>query len=73
VIACVVVGGTRVQGGRGSLAGTLLGVVLLSVIGTVLVFLRVDAAWERAFQGAILLAAVALDARGARRRGVRGG
>lgn len=61
VIACVVVGGTAIQGGRGTLFGTLLGVLLLSVIGTVLVFLRVDPAWERAIQGAIILVAVAFD------------
>jgi rhamnose transport system permease protein len=61
VIACVVVGGTAIQGGRGTLLGTLLGVLLLSAIGTVLVFLRVDPAWERAIQGAIILIAVAFD------------
>jgi rhamnose transport system permease protein len=61
VIACVVVGGTAIQGGRGTLLGTLLGVLLLSAIGTVLVFLRADPAWERAIQGAIILIAVALD------------
>jgi rhamnose transport system permease protein len=61
VIACVVVGGTAIQGGRGTLVGTLLGVLLLSAIGTVLVFLRVDPAWERALQGAIILIAVAFD------------
>jgi rhamnose transport system permease protein len=61
VIACVVVGGTAIQGGRGTLLGTLLGVLLLSAIGTVLVFLRADPAWERAIQGAIILVAVALD------------
>lgn len=61
VIACVVVGGTAIQGGRGTLLGTLLGVLLLSAIGTVLVFLRADPAWERAIQGAIILVAVAFD------------
>jgi rhamnose transport system permease protein len=61
VIACVVVGGTAIQGGRGTLAGTLLGVLLLSAIGTVLVFLRADPAWERAIQGAVILIAVACD------------
>jgi rhamnose transport system permease protein len=61
VIACVVVGGTSIQGGRGTLVGTLLGVALLGTIGTVLVFLRVDPAWERAIQGAIILCAVVID------------
>lgn len=62
VIAAVVVGGTAITGGRGTLAGTLLGVVLLGAIGPALTFLGVTAYWERAIQGAIILAAVAADA-----------
>lgn len=62
VIAAVVVGGTAITGGRGSALGTLLGVILLSAIGPALTFLGVSAYWERAIQGAIILAAVAVDA-----------
>jgi rhamnose transport system permease protein len=62
VIAAVVVGGVAIRGGRGTIAGTLLGVALLSLIGPALTFLGVSAYWERAIQGAIILAAVALDA-----------
>jgi len=68
VIAAVVVGGVAIRGGRGTLAGTLLGLVLLALIGPALVFLGINAYWERAIQGAIILAAVALDAWRARRR-----
>jgi rhamnose transport system permease protein len=42
--------------------GTLLGVILLGAIGPALTFLGVSAYWERAIQGAIILAAVAMDA-----------
>lgn len=62
VIAAVVVGGTAITGGRGSVFGTLLGVVLLGAIGPGLTFLGVSAYWERALQGAIILVAVGLDA-----------
>ena len=62
VIAAVVVGGTTIQGGRGTIAGTALGVLLLGLIGPALTFLGVTAYWERAIQGAIILAAVAADA-----------
>ncbi len=61
VIAAVVVGGTAVTGGRGTLLGTLLGVVLLGTIGTVFTFLHVDPAWGKAIQGVIILAAVVGD------------
>jgi rhamnose transport system permease protein len=64
VIAAVVVGGTAITGGRGSAIGTLLGVVLLGAIGPALTFLGINAYWERAIQGAIILAAVAVDAVG---------
>jgi rhamnose transport system permease protein len=62
VIAAVVVGGTAIRGGRGTLTGTLLGVVLLAMIGPALVFMGITAYWERAIQGAIILSAVTADA-----------
>jgi rhamnose transport system permease protein len=62
VIAAVVVGGAAISGGRGTLTGTCLGVLLLGAIGPALTFLGVSAYWERAIQGAIILTAVAVDA-----------
>lgn len=62
VIAAVVVGGTAIAGGRGSLVGTLLGALLLATAGPALVFLGTQASWDRALQGLIILAAVAVDA-----------
>lgn len=66
VIAAVVVGGVAISGGRGTLAGALIGVALLGTIGSALVFLDVHPAWQRAIQGGIILLAVATD--GLRRR-----
>jgi rhamnose transport system permease protein len=62
VIAAVVVGGTAISGGRGTLIGTLIGVALLGTVGPALVFLGIPPQWERAIQGAIILLAVATDA-----------
>ena len=62
VIAAVVVGGTSISGGRGSLLGTLAGVALLGAIGPALTFLGTEAHWERALQGLVILLAVATDA-----------
>ena len=73
VITAVVVGGTAITGGRGSIQGTLLGVILLGVISPALTFLGFSAYWERAIQGLIILSAVGFDAVrsrfGARMRG----
>jgi rhamnose transport system permease protein len=61
VIAAVVVGGTAITGGAGSVAGTVLGVILLGAIGPALTFLGVSAYWEQALQGAIILAAIVVE------------
>lgn len=62
VITAVVVGGTAITGGRGSIQGTLLGVILLGIISPALTFLGFSAYWERAIQGLIILSAVGFDA-----------
>jgi rhamnose transport system permease protein len=61
VIAAVVVGGTAITGGSGSVAGTVLGVILLGAIGPALTFLGISAYWEQALQGAIILAAIVVE------------
>jgi rhamnose transport system permease protein len=61
MIAAVVVGGTAITGGRGSIIGTLIGVALLGTIGTALVFVGINPFWEKAIQGAIILTAVVSD------------
>ncbi|QEL14982.1 ABC transporter permease [Limnoglobus roseus] len=68
VIAAAVVGGAAVSGGRGTLVGTLLGVLLLGTIGSAIVFLRLEAQWEEAIQGGIILLAVASDVTARRNR-----
>ena len=64
VVTCVVVGGTSIRGGVGTVVGTLLGVLLLSMVRTVLIFLRLGETatyWERTVQGAFILVAVLAD------------
>jgi rhamnose transport system permease protein len=68
VIAAVVVGGTAISGGRGTLLGSLIGVALLGTIGAALIFLKAESHWVKAIQGAIILAAVASDGLGRKRR-----
>lgn len=60
-VAAVVVGGTAITGGRGTLVGTLIGAALLGTIGTALTFAGINPFWEKAIQGAIILAALVSD------------
>jgi len=60
-IAAAVVGGASITGGRATMWGTLIGVVLLGTIGTALTFLGASPFWEKAIQGGIILAALATD------------
>jgi rhamnose transport system permease protein len=61
VIAAAVVGGIAVSGGRGRLWGAFFGLLLLTSINPALTYLHVEAYWEKAIQGAIVLLAVMAD------------
>jgi rhamnose transport system permease protein len=61
-VAAVVVGGTAITGGRGSVAGTVIGVLLLGTIGTAMTYVGISPYWEKAIQGLIILAALVADA-----------
>ncbi len=61
VIAAAVVGGVAISGGRGSLWGAFIGLLLLACVSPALIHLHVEAYWERAIQGAIILLAVVAD------------
>ena len=60
-IAAVVVGGVAISGGRGNLWGVFAGLLLLACVSPALTHLRVEAYWEKAIQGAIILLAVVAD------------
>src|SRR5690606_33210641 len=64
VVTCVVVGGVSISGGRGSLLGVLLAVVLMTMIRPVLTFLDIGEAgekWTKAIQGLFIMLAVVAD------------
>ncbi|GLU49982.1 ABC transporter permease [Nocardiopsis ansamitocini] len=61
VIAAVVIGGTALAGGRGSLLGTLLGVVFITVISNGLVLLGVNSFFQDVVRGLIIVAAVLVN------------
>lgn len=72
VIAAVVVGGTALRGGRGTLFGTVVGSLLFAVLANSLNLLGVASYWQYVLTGAVLVAAVAVGARRASASEVRG-
>ena len=62
VIAACVVGGVSIAGGVGKLSGVLLGAILLGIINNALPLINVSPFWQMGIQGAIILAAVLINA-----------
>jgi rhamnose transport system permease protein len=60
-IAAAVVGGVAISGGRGNLWGALAGLLLLACIGPALTHLHVEAYWEKATHGMVILLAIVAD------------
>ncbi len=72
-IAAAIVGGTSLSGGVGSIWGTVLGAILIGIIGNGMVLLGIPMEWEQVVTGTIIVAAVALDSLTRRRtRGTHG-
>ena len=61
VITAVILGGTSLNGGRGRLSGTFIGMVLLGMVNNGLILVGVPAFWQQVVKGAILLTAVLYD------------
>ncbi|MEG2676100.1 MAG: beta-methylgalactoside transporter, partial [Clostridia bacterium] len=62
-IAACVIGGVSVMGGVGKIRGILIGVILLQLINSALVFLRIEPYYTQIIKGAIILIACAIDMR----------
>ncbi len=60
-IAAVVIGGTSLSGGRGSVLGTVIGCLIIGVLNSGLVLLDVSPFWQQVIKGAVILLAVAID------------
>ena len=61
VVAAVIIGGTSMFGGAGSILGTLLGSLLMTVIENVLLLMKISAYWQSLVIGIIIIFAVGLD------------
>lgn len=61
VVAAVIIGGTPLSGGRGTIVGAVVGALIIQVITTGILFLGVDVKWSTFVTGAVIIIAVAVD------------
>jgi ribose transport system permease protein len=66
-IAAVVIGGTSLNGGRGTIMGTVLGCLIIGVLNNGLVLLQVSPFWQQVIKGLVILVAVAVDKMGGKK------
>lgn len=62
VIAAVVLGGARLTGGTGTLTGTMLGVILMTIMSNSLILIGIPTYWQRIFTGAIIIIGTGISA-----------
>ena len=61
VVAAVIIGGTPLSGGRGTILGAVLGALIIQAIQSGILFLGIDAKWSIFVTGAVIVVAVAVD------------
>jgi ribose transport system permease protein len=68
VVAAVIIGGTPLSGGRGTIWGAVIGAVIIQAIQSATLFLQIDAKWSFFVTGVVIILAVAVDQLVRRRR-----
>lgn len=71
-LAAVVIGGTSLNGGKGGVAGTVFGTVLLRIIASGLSMLGVPATWQKVIQGMIIVVIIVVDVFSEKRKDISG-
>jgi ribose transport system permease protein len=61
VVTAVILGGASLAGGRGTIAGTMLGLLIIGVLNNGLVLLNVSSFWQEVARGTLLILAVSFD------------
>jgi simple sugar transport system permease protein len=60
VIAAVVLGGARISGGTGTLTGTMLGIILITILEKNLIMMGLSTYWQQLFIGVVLILGVSI-------------
>jgi len=61
VVAAVIIGGTPLSGGFGTVWGAMIGMLIIQVIASGIIFFGIDATWSTFVTGAVIIVAVVLD------------
>ena len=61
VVAAVIIGGTPLSGGYGTVFGAMIGMLIIQVISSGIIFFGIDATWSTFVTGAVIIVAVVLD------------
>ena len=62
VVAGAVIGGTSISGGKGKIFGAILGILIIYLLKSTLIFLGLSASWNNLFVGIILVISLSLTA-----------
>lgn len=61
IIAAVILGGTKLSGGKGKIEGTFLGILILGILSNGLIMVNVQRYWQMVITGAVLIISVGID------------
>ena len=67
VIAAVILGGASLAGGKGTIFGTVIGVIIIGVLANGLTLLDVSSYWQQVVKGLIIVVAVLIDTKSRKR------
>ncbi|WP_368185361.1 ABC transporter permease [Aestuariibius sp. HNIBRBA575] len=60
-IAAIIIGGTLIQGGRGTIGGALWGIAFIGIVNNALNLLNVEDVWHQVFKGVVILTALGVN------------
>ena len=60
-IAAIVIGGASINGGRGTVTGTFMGVLFIGMLNNSMSLLNIDSVWQLVYKGVVILAALVIN------------